>query len=92
MTAKRGREADLASEHSPGEKPGRGASANTANAPLRASDQDEKTRDRVRDAVLEHGPVNAARLGRLLGLTPAAVRRHLDRLEQDGVIEVKLLR
>ncbi|WP_018135223.1 helix-turn-helix transcriptional regulator [Acaricomes phytoseiuli] len=59
---------------------------------MRASDQDEKTRDRVRDAVLEHGPVNAARLGRLLGLTPAAVRRHLDRLEQDGVIEVKLLR
>lgn len=42
--------------------------------------------------MLEHGPVSAAQLGRILGLTPAAVRRHLDRLEQDGVIEVKLVR
>ncbi|MGO4384144.1 helix-turn-helix transcriptional regulator [Specibacter sp. RAF43] len=53
-------------------------------------DPDERTRDRVLTAVLERGPVSAAQLGRLLGLTPAAVRRHLDTLSRQGVIEVKL--
>ncbi|WP_287929871.1 helix-turn-helix domain-containing protein [Arthrobacter sp.] len=52
---------------------------------------DERTRDRVLTAVLEHGPVSAAQLGKLLGLTPAAVRRHLDTLSRHGVIEVKLI-
>lgn len=52
---------------------------------------DERTRDRVLTAVLEHGPVSAAQLGTLLGLTPAAVRRHLDTLSRHGVIEVKLI-
>nr|WP_218847062.1 HTH domain-containing protein [Psychromicrobium silvestre] len=41
---------------------------------------------------MEHGPVSAAQLGSLLGLTPAAIRRHLDHLEKIGVIEVKLVR
>ncbi|MGA7206330.1 MAG: helix-turn-helix domain-containing protein [Specibacter sp.] len=54
-------------------------------------DPDERTRDRVLTAVLEHGPVSAAQLGTLLGLTPAAVRRHLDTLSRLGVIEVKLI-
>lgn len=40
-------------------------------------------------AVLEHGPISAAELGDLLGFTPAAVRRHLDHLSRNGVIEVK---
>ena len=56
------------------------------------AESDERTRDRVRGAVLEHGPVSAAQLGSLLGFTPAAVRRHLDQLEKSGVIEVKLVR
>ena len=56
---------------------------------LHAADADERTRDRVRNAVLEHGPISAAELGDLLGFTPAAVRRHLDHLSRDGVIEVK---
>ncbi|WP_420713925.1 helix-turn-helix transcriptional regulator [Arthrobacter sp. H14-L1] len=55
------------------------------------AESDERTRDRVRAAVLEHGPVSAAQLGTLLGLTPAAVRRHLDTLSHAGVIEVKLI-
>ena len=55
-------------------------------------ESDERTRDRVRSAVLEHGPVSAAQLGGILGFTPAAVRRHLDQLEKSGVIEVKLVR
>ncbi len=54
-----------------------------------AVDGDERTRDRVLSAVLEHGPVSAAELGDLLGFTPAAVRRHLDHLSRSGVIEVK---
>ncbi|MDQ6754384.1 MAG: winged helix-turn-helix transcriptional regulator [Actinomycetota bacterium] len=54
-------------------------------------ENDERTKDRVLSAVLEHGPVSAAQLGTLLGLTPAAVRRHLDILSRDGVIEVKLI-
>jgi len=54
-----------------------------------AADADERTRDRVLAAVLEHGPVSAAELGDMLGFTPAAVRRHLDHLSRAGVIEVK---
>ena len=50
---------------------------------------DARTRDRVGRALLEHGPVSAATLGELLGLTPAAVRRHLDALTSAGrVVEV----
>lgn len=52
---------------------------------------DERTRDRVLTAVLEQGPISAAQLGVLLGLTPAAVRRHLDTLTKEGLIEVKLV-
>lgn len=52
-------------------------------------DPDDRTRDRVQAAVLEHGPVSAAELGEILGFTPAAVRRHLDHLARTGVIEVK---
>lgn len=54
-------------------------------------DPDERTRDRVLTAVLEHGPVSAAQMGTMLRLTPAAVRRHLDTLSRQGVIEVKLI-
>ncbi|BCW19132.1 hypothetical protein NtRootA9_18400 [Arthrobacter sp. NtRootA9] len=58
-------------------------------APGPVADADERTRDRVLSAVLEHGPVSAAELGDMLGFTPAAVRRHLDHLSRAGVIEVK---
>ncbi|TJY67654.1 MarR family transcriptional regulator [Arthrobacter sp. CAU 1506] len=64
----------------------------TSSASLRpqAPESEERTRDRVLNAVLEHGPVSAADLGRILGFTPAAVRRHLDALSRKGLIEVKL--
>lgn len=58
-------------------------------AVLPGAEADDRTRDRVLGAVLEHGPVSAAELGDLLGFTPAAVRRHLDHLSRNGVIEVK---
>ncbi|HEX9228546.1 MAG TPA: helix-turn-helix domain-containing protein [Arthrobacter sp.] len=60
-----------------------------AAAAFPAVDPEERTRDRVLNAVLEHGPISAAELGDLLGFTPAAVRRHLDHLSRGGVIEVK---
>ncbi|MFB9730529.1 helix-turn-helix transcriptional regulator [Ornithinimicrobium kibberense] len=47
---------------------------------------ESRTRDRVRRAVGERGPVSASALAKELGLTAAAVRRHLDALEHDGVI------
>lgn len=37
--------------------------------------------------ILENGPSTAADLARLLDLTPAAVRRHLDHLAFEGVVE-----
>ncbi|MFW0119133.1 helix-turn-helix transcriptional regulator [Rothia sp. P5764] len=54
----------------------------------RPAETEERTRDRVLQGVLTHGPVSAAKLGELLSLTPAAVRRHLDALEKDNLIEV----
>jgi predicted ArsR family transcriptional regulator len=42
--------------------------------------------------ILEHGPVAASSLGERLGLTPAAVRRHLDALLAEGMIEVRRAR
>ncbi|NUL45120.1 ArsR family transcriptional regulator [Cellulosimicrobium funkei] len=53
--------------------------------------QRESTRDRVLQVVLTQGPVSAARVGELLGLTAAAVRRHLDVLSEEGAVEVKLV-
>src|SRR5262245_6817590 len=51
------------------------------------SSAERSTRARVARLILEHGPVTAAALGQQLGLTPAAVRRHLDALLADGMIQ-----
>jgi len=45
------------------------------------------TRERVARAILEHGRTTAADLASQLELTPAAVRRHLDALLAEGLIE-----
>lgn len=50
-------------------------------------DGDAPTRDRVARTILENGPSTAAELAARLDLTPAAVRRHLDQLAEDGVVE-----
>ena len=47
------------------------------------------TRERVARSILENGPSTAAALGARLGLTSAAVRRHLDTLLGDGMIEAR---
>ncbi|HEY0642202.1 MAG TPA: metalloregulator ArsR/SmtB family transcription factor [Nocardioides sp.] len=48
---------------------------------------DAPTRDRVARTILENGPSTAADLAVSLDLTPAAVRRHLDHLVGEGVVE-----
>ena len=48
---------------------------------------DARTRDKVRATISEHGPLTAGAVASRLGLTPAAVRRHLDALSEQGAIE-----
>ena len=50
------------------------------------------TRARIARLVLENGPATATALSTRLGLTPAAVRRHLDNLLADGMIESRIAR
>lgn len=50
---------------------------------------DESTRTRVAQSILANGPSTAASLADELGLTPAAVRRHLDALVAEGLVEAR---
>ena len=50
---------------------------------------DVRTRDRVARSILENGPTSATRLATRLGFTPAGIRRHLDGLVVDGVLEAR---
>jgi len=50
---------------------------------------ERSTRARIARLILENGPVSAASLSTRLGLTPAAVRRHLDGLLAGGMIEIR---
>jgi predicted ArsR family transcriptional regulator len=50
------------------------------------------TRGQVARLILELGPSTAATLGSRLGLTPAAIRRHLDNLIGEGLIETRTAR
>jgi len=47
---------------------------------------DRRTRDRVARLIFERGPQTVAALGEALGLTPAAVRRHLDAMLDEGAV------
>ncbi|NUR06982.1 MAG: helix-turn-helix domain-containing protein [Nocardioidaceae bacterium] len=53
----------------------------------RRADADAPTRERVARSILELGPSTAAALADRLALTPAAVRRHLDHLVEEGAVE-----
>jgi predicted ArsR family transcriptional regulator len=53
---------------------------------------ERSTRGQVARLILELGPSTAATLGGRLGLTPAAIRRHLDNLIADGMIEMRTAR
>jgi predicted ArsR family transcriptional regulator len=63
-------------------------------APPRSSApaDDGRTRDRVSALLLEHGPQTATELATRLGISPAAVRRHLDSLVAAGRIEERVAR
>jgi len=50
---------------------------------------DAPTRERVARSILENGPSTAAALAERLDLTPAAVRRHLDHLLEEGAVEAR---
>src|SRR3954468_2899552 len=50
---------------------------------------EEPTRERVVRSILVNGPSTAAALAERLDLTPAAVRRHLDQLLEEGEIEAR---
>jgi predicted ArsR family transcriptional regulator len=55
--------------------------------PVAQREGDAPTRDRVARTILENGPSTAADLAVALDLTPAAVRRHLDHLAAEGIVE-----
>jgi len=61
------------------------ASADGSN--LEPQGVEVRTWDRVRQLLAEDGPLTAADLASRLRLTPAAVRRHLDLLTEQGAIE-----
>jgi predicted ArsR family transcriptional regulator len=61
----------------------RSSVAATAAAP------DVRTRDRVAQLLLERGAATAAELGAQLGLSPAAIRKHLDAMLADQLVEVR---
>jgi predicted ArsR family transcriptional regulator len=69
---------------------GRGAVPESAAAGALGSER--STRGRIARLILENGPVTAAGLSARLGLTSAAVRRHLDNLLADGLIETRIAR
>ncbi|MCW2845431.1 MAG: transcriptional regulator [Nocardioides sp.] len=50
---------------------------------------DRPTRQRVVQSILVEGPSTAAALAVRLDLTPAAVRRHLDQLLDEGMLEAR---
>ena len=54
-----------------------------------AQGEDLPTRDAIARLILEHGPATASTLSQSLALTPAGIRRHLDLLVADGILEAR---
>jgi predicted ArsR family transcriptional regulator len=54
-----------------------------------AAADDAPTRERVAHTILQDGPSTAAGLAERLDLTPAAIRRHLEQLLEEGLIEAR---
>jgi len=51
--------------------------------------EDIRTRDAIARSILENGPSTASTLSKCLALTPAGIRRHLDLLVADGILEAR---
>jgi predicted ArsR family transcriptional regulator len=75
-----------------GTPPATGREVSGERAQLAQPGSERGTRARIARLILEHGPVSAAGLSTRTGLTPAAVRRHLDNLLTDGMIEAQTAR
>jgi predicted ArsR family transcriptional regulator len=54
-----------------------------------AAGDDAPTRERVAHTILQDGPSTAAALAERLDLTPAAIRRHLEQLVDEGLVEAR---
>ena len=75
----------------PAQAPASGAGQAPGQVPGQAGSE-PNTRARIARLILENGPITAAGLSTRLNLTPAAVRRHLDNLLADGMIETRTAR
>jgi predicted ArsR family transcriptional regulator len=82
-------------------QPGKGVVASVAtsvvtsvvtSAVASATTPDGRTRDRVAQLLLERGAATAAQLGEQLGLSPAAIRKHLDAMLADRLVETREVR
>ncbi|WFB10144.1 ArsR family transcriptional regulator [Streptomyces sp. LX-29] len=76
----------------PAARPRATAPAAAASATVQAAsahDEQHGTRNRVVRSILDHGPSTAAEVALRLELTQAAVRRHLDSLVSEGVVEAR---
>ncbi len=51
--------------------------------------EDLRTRDAIARSILENGPSTASTLSQRLALTPAGIRRHLELLIADGILEAR---
>ena len=56
---------------------------------LEEQEERQATRNRVARSILSEGPRTAAELASSLGLTPAGMRRHLDALLAEGLVEAR---
>ena len=59
------------------------------NALEEVAPEDSRTRDLVARSILENGPTSAVLLAKRLGFTPAGIRRHLDALVSEGLLEAR---
>ena len=65
---------------------------NRGGTVAQASASDGRTRDRVSQLLMERGAATAAELGAQLGLSPAAIRKHLDAMLADNLVETREVR
>ncbi|WP_212993051.1 helix-turn-helix transcriptional regulator [Actinoplanes auranticolor] len=66
-----------------------GVLARSRGVAVVAPSADARTRDRVAQLLFESGAATAAELGAQLGLSPAAIRKHLDAMLADQLVEVR---
>ena len=57
------------------------------NIVVKLATAEVKTREVIARSILENGPSTALVLSERLGITPAGIRRHLDALVDEGIIE-----